>query len=226
MATYFADFVNDTDRTWTMAVYQELPNSIGLDSVSWKQTTVPTSGESGVTWEVLYNVALADYVQTGGIGVYAASQILSAQLGSAWDIVFEDNVQQLQLVGSAPEPDQILINNVSGILANPGIGMSDAGSVYKRDVNSGASAQFEVTPTYWAGLFNNVELGEVISSNVIVGPVQLQYPSGNNRATLTASLDGDNIVLDVSYSSSTSLALSTAERRITSLQSMRDKLAA
>jgi len=34
-------FNNQTDRTWTMAVYQTLPNSKGLDSVSWKQVTGP-----------------------------------------------------------------------------------------------------------------------------------------------------------------------------------------
>ena len=226
MANYFANFQNNTDRTWAMAVYQTLPNSIGLDSVSWQQTTVPQSGYSGVSWEVFYNAAIANYAQTGGIGVYTASQILDADLGTAWDIVFEDNVQQLKAAGSAPEPSQILINNESGIVANPGIGMSGAGSVYKQDVLSGSSAQFEVTPTYWAGLFNDVVLGEVISSNVIVGPVQLQYPSGTNDATITADLDGDNIVLTVSYSTSVTLALSTVEERTKALQAFREQLAA
>lgn len=50
MPTYYVDFANQTDRTWTMSVYQTVPGSIGLKSVSWKQTTVPKQGESGVEW--------------------------------------------------------------------------------------------------------------------------------------------------------------------------------
>ena len=199
MSTYYCNFDNQTNDTWSMAVYQTLPNSIGLDSVSWKQTTAPKGGRTGVNWEIAYDVALADYQQEGGIGVYTANQVLSANLGTAWNIVFKDNVQQLEAAGQAPSESQIIIHNKSNRLANPGIGMSGAGSVFKRNVNSGADAQFEVTPTYWIGLFNNVVLGEVISSNVIVGPFKLQYPSGFNSATLSAWLDGANIMTKLTY---------------------------
>src|SRR5579859_4044839 len=142
MPSYYVDFNNGTQQTWTMAVYQTLPNSIGLESVSWKQTTVPHSGSSGVKWDILYNVAIANYQQIGGVGVYKASQTLNAELGSSWDCVFKDNVQQLvPSTGSVPG-DSILINNTSGNLANLGIGMSGQGSVFKKGVVSGASAQF------------------------------------------------------------------------------------
>ena len=87
MNSYYVDFNNDTPQTWTMAVYQTLPSSIGLESVSWKQTTVPQSGASGVAWDVLYNVAIANYQQIGGIGVYKASQTLKAELGSSWELL-------------------------------------------------------------------------------------------------------------------------------------------
>ena len=49
MATYSVNFINNTPSLWFMSVYQTLPNSIGLDSVSWQQTAVPTSGNSGVS---------------------------------------------------------------------------------------------------------------------------------------------------------------------------------
>jgi len=35
--TYYVDFNNQTDRTWTMVVYQTLPDSVGLDSVGGKK---------------------------------------------------------------------------------------------------------------------------------------------------------------------------------------------
>lgn len=201
MSAYYIDFNNNTEATWTMGVFQQLPNSIGLESVSWKQTTVPISGNSGVEWEVDYNVAIANYQQVGGIGVYKASQTLGAELGTQWNCVFKDNVQQLvrNLSGSAP-PDSVIITNTSNQLANLGIGMSGQGSIFKKGVVSGASAQFQVTPTYFAGLFNNLVLGEVISSNVAVGPQKIVFPDGMNCATLNATMSGNNIRVAVTYS--------------------------
>jgi len=220
MSNYYCNFKNETDQTWTMAVYQTLPDSIGLDSVSWKQTTVPHSGFSGVKWEVDYNVATADYQQTGGIGVYTASQVLSSLLGKQWDCVFADNVQQLKEAGNAPQGNQIIINNKSNRLANLGVGMSGQGSLFKKGVLSGASAQFTVTPTYWAGLFNQVQLGQVISSNITVGPLKLEYPNGLNAATVTARLDGDNILLKVEYGSQVSVSQAIIQERIKSYKAL------
>jgi hypothetical protein len=196
--TYYVDFNNQTDRTWTMVVYQTIPASIGLDSVAWKKTTVPKSGESGVEWEIDYLVALANYKQSTGVGVYKAAQKLNASLGSKWKVVFQDGVQQLEPDGSG-EPGFIVIKNDSGNPADIGIGMSGESSVYKRDVLSGSAAQFQVTPTYYVGLFNDLIYGTVISSNVIVGPLPLVFPSGNNKAVLTASLDGSKIKLGLKY---------------------------
>lgn len=196
--TYSVDFNNQTDRTWTMVVYQTLPDSIGLDSVAWKKSTAPQSGETGVNWEIEYLVALANYKQTGGIGVYKASQKLNnIPLGSKWKVVFKDGVQQLERDGDAERPELIVINNKSNQLADIGVGMSGDASVYKRDVYSGSGAQFQVTPTYYVGLFNDLTKGTVISGNVIVGPLQVQFPSGMNKAVLTASLNGSNINLNL-----------------------------
>jgi len=214
MATYYVDFQNNTDRVWTMAVYQTLPNSTGLDSVSWLQASAATGGSTGVQFDLTYNVALANYSQDDGRGVYKGTQILPADLGTAWEIVFDQGVQQLKPAGSAPLPQQILINNNSNKIANPGIGMSGSGSVYKRNVNSGAAAQFQVTPSYYVGLFNDVKKGEVISSNVIVGPKNLKYPSGETQATVTADLDGANIILRIDYGSTVSASLAQVDSRI------------
>ena len=214
MTSYYVDFNNDTKQTWTMAVYQTLPSSIGLESVSWKQTTVPQSGASGVTWDNFYNVAIANYQQIGGIGVYKASQTLTTELGTSWDCIFKDNVQQLVPGSGSVPPDSVLINNKSTNLANLGIGMSGQGSVFKKCVVSGASAQFQVTPTYWVGLFNSLVLGEVISSNVVVGPLHLSYPSRQNLATVNAYMDGNTIKLNVTYGQQVAVENSVVDRII------------
>lgn len=223
MATYYVDFQNNTDRVWTMAVYQTLPSSVGLDSVSWLQASAPQGGTTGVQFDLTYNVALANYSSDGGRGVYKASQTLPADLGTAWEVVYEDGVQQLKSAGAAPLPQQIVINNTSNKTANPGIGMSGSPSVYKRNVNSGAGAQFQVTPTYYVGLFNDVKKGEVISSNVIVGPKKLQYPSGETTATVTADLDGASIILRIDYGSTLSMSLAEVDTRTEFLQFQRSQ---
>jgi hypothetical protein len=198
---YFVNFSNMTDRTWNMAVYQTFPESPGLDSVAWKRTTVPTHGFSGVTWDVEYNVALADYAQTTPLGVYIASQVLDTALGSEWEVEFQDEVQQLKFVGTLGSDlqDYIVIHNNSGLVANPGIGMSGYGAAYQREVLSNNAAQFKVTPVYWVGLFRNVILGEVISSNVESGPLRLEFGGGNNVANITADRKGDAMELFIEY---------------------------
>lgn len=194
---YFVDFNNKSGRTWTLAVFQTYPDSVGLQSVSWLQTKAADGGSSGVSWKVDYQAMLANYKQEGGRGVYKASQKKGSLLGKRWKIVYEEGLQQLVADGDADRPDQIIIANESGELACPGIGMSGEGAVFKRDVYSGSSAQFIVKPTYWVGLFNDVVRGEVISSNVVVGPVALKFEEGRNRATVNADVRGGSIALDI-----------------------------
>ena len=160
-------------------------------------------------------MAIAGYQQSGGIGVYKASQTPPASLGTQWQAVTQDGVQQLVYVGPNSDPDQITILNNSGNPANLGIGMSGAASVFQNGVLDGESAQFTVKPLYFAGLFENVELGEVIDSNVSVGPFPILFDGGNNSATLTASVVGGSLVTTLTYSqlSTTITPMSTIERR-------------
>jgi len=199
MSTYTVIFRNNTDRVWTMVVFQTLPNSTGLDSVSWLQAAAPPGGTARVHFDPTYNVVLADFRREPLRDIYRAAQTLFTNLGTAWQVVLEDGEQQLMPAGQAPLPEQIIIRNVSNRMASPGIGMSGSGSVFKRGVNSGASVEFQITPNYFVGLFNDVVRGEVISGNVIIGPQKLTYPSGKNTATVTADLEGFNIVLRIDY---------------------------
>jgi hypothetical protein len=216
--SYYIDFVNRSGRTWTMAAYQTLPDSVGLVSVSWLQTTAADGGDSGVSWEVDYLAMLADYKQEGGKSVYKASQKKTTALGKKWKVVYKEGLQQLVEDGTADRPDQIYIFNDSGETANPGFGMSGQGALYKSEVLSGTGAQFVVTPTYWVGLFNQVVLGQVISSNVVVGPEKLTFPSGFNLATVTAKVDGSTLKMGVTYGRMSAVSMTLVEARINSLQ--------
>jgi hypothetical protein len=209
---YSVGFNNRTERTWTMGIYQVLPSSPGLESVSWQQGSAPRSGKTSVRWTVDYNAAIADYFQLGAIGVYESSQILPTALGKKWKVVFNGVTQELEEDGSAPQANQIVIDNQSSRTANLGIGMSNQGSVFKRDVLSGSQAQFVVTPTYWAALFNDVVKGEVISSNITIQPLVLKFEGGITRIDLEAWVEGQTLHFGVANSAQrTSMPLSLVD---------------
>lgn len=211
---YFIDFENRTGKTWTLGVFMTLPDSVGLESVAWLQTTAPDGGDTGVDWTIDYQAMLADYKQEAGRGVYKASQRKDTLLGKKWKVIYQEGVQQLVEDGKAERDDTILIYNDSNETASPGMGMSGEGSVFKREILSGTAAQFVVKPTYYIGLFNDLVRGEVISSNVTVGPEKLQFPEGFNVATITASVKDKKLVLDIQYGRRASVLVADLERQL------------
>ena len=192
--TYSLDFINDTPNTWVFSVYQTLPNSPALKSLSWKQTTVPRSGESGVKWGISYQAAVLNYKQDGGKGVYKASQRLDTSLGDAWNVVFQGGTQELIKAGSAPGKGQVIINNKTTRLADLGIGMDNDIALVQPQVYGGASANFEVEPTYWVAMYKDVVKGEVISGAQVAGPIEVKFLNGATNLTFRAWLE--NAVLN------------------------------
>lgn len=214
---YSIDFENSTPDTWTLSVYQTLPASPGLKSVSWKQTTVPKSGESGVQWNVDYLVGIANYKQVGQKGVYKSSQKLGTALGTRWAARFESGAQQLFQDGTA-NPGQVIIENQSGELANLAIGMDGDMALVQADVYSGNAAQFEVTPTYWVALFKDVVQGEVISGNQVHGPIKAVFPSGKTSLTYVAYIDGSTFKFGLKGGQMLSAPLEEVELRLHKLE--------
>ena len=194
--TYFCDFQNETPETWKFCVYQTLPSSVGLQSVAWKQTTVPRSGESGVEWNISYLAAIVDYRQMGGKGVYKATQKLSTELGKHWVAKLEDDAQQLFEEGEADQRDQILISNKSGLKADLAIGMDGDVSMVKAGVYDGNKAQFIIEPTYWVALFTDLEKGEVISGNQIHGPIQVKFLGGATQLKFRAKIENETFIFE------------------------------
>jgi hypothetical protein len=208
MANFIVNFKNDTDSVWTMSVYQLLPAGAGLDSVSWQQITAPPSGYGSppVSWDISYNVVLGLPSEREGADYYQLSQVLQCDPGTSWDIVYKDNVKQLIESGTA-QPNHIVINNKSGLIACPGIGMSGYGAVYKNNVLSGMNTRFIAAPSYWVGLFQELLPGDVISDNVIAGPLELNFPANISEALLTVHIEGETLILDLSYLQSKVLRL-------------------
>ncbi|MGB0524320.1 MAG: hypothetical protein ACPGJS_15225 [Flammeovirgaceae bacterium] len=178
MSRYTIEFTNKTTSTWTFCVYQKYPNSPGIKSVAWKQTTIPTQGQSGVEWNTQYQACIVDYKQVGGKGVYKASQTLNANLGQRWKCVFQDKVQQLLKDGKADDGGQLVIANQSNRKANLGIGMDGDVAAIKEDVYSANSAQFDATPKYYVAVYKDLEHGEIITSNQIHEPIEVAFEGG------------------------------------------------
>ncbi len=222
---YHVDFQNDTPDTWTLAVYQTLPSSPGLDSVSWKQTTTPRRGESGVEWSVNYLVGIVDYKQDGGKGVYKASQKLGTNLGQAWEARMEAGAQQLFEAGNAPEKGQVVITNRSGKLANLAIGMDGDIALVQPNVYGGNAAQFTVTPTYYVALFKDIVKGQIISGNQVHGPLQVVFRGGATTVTYRASIDGANFVFEEVGGVKLIAELSQVQKRVSNARARSEMLA-
>lgn len=197
-------FENKTNSVWIMAVFQTLPFSSGLDSVSWKQVTVAGNGSNSVSWTGTTNAVIASY--DAARRLYKPTQTLGAAVGSAWKIVYESGIQQLRENGQAPISTQIKISNESGLLANPGFGMDNSGAVYQRDLRSGTAVTFDMPSAFMVGLFSSIQQGEVIQQinakilGVTVGPWPLEFPDGKDNATLTAWIDGQTLRTSLIYS--------------------------
>jgi rhizosphere induced protein len=200
MMTYSISMQNDLPQTWTFGVFQTYPNTAGIDSVAWKQQVLASTEKGSVSWQPSSNACIASYSQIKGIGVYSSDQIIPAQPGSAWKVVLQNGHQQLQQDTSTPTgPDQILISNESGQIANPGIGMSGIATAYMKELYSGVDVIFNLPSTYWVALFRQVAAGDAISDLSSTTPLLISFPGGLYSADVQAYLDGGAVLMSVQY---------------------------
>lgn len=199
MGSHTLDFHNKTDRAWTMGLYQTFSSPADLDSVVWSLLTVAPGrvGWHGFDWSPLA-LFLAHYSQDGGRSMYRVTgRGVAASAGSTWEINNYQGDAFREM--SRAHGREIVIRNSSGRVCTVGFGMGGSPSVYRKSLESGTSLQINPFPTTYIGLFNDVERGEVISGNVAVGPLVLEYPRQETCAALTASPRGSEIVLSLAY---------------------------
>jgi hypothetical protein len=85
--------------------------------------------------------------------------------------------------------------------------LSGAGAVYKSNVASGLNVEFEPTPQYWVLLADQASAGQVITVSrlpasmflVFTTPQELNFPSAQPAAVVTASMNGSTLQVDISY---------------------------
>ncbi|WP_452601037.1 hypothetical protein [Pontimicrobium sp. MEBiC06410] len=186
-------FNNKTKDAWTFCIYQQLPNTIDLDSVSWKQERTAPSGEALIKWDVTYLVGLAKYNKEKN--VYTPTQKKETNLGKEWICENKDAVLQL-IAGGETNASNILIRNRSGEIANLATGMDNSITVVKREVYSGLNIPFTIAPKYYVALFTNLVEGEVIFDNQICGPLEVVFANGQTSKVYEARVEGANFILE------------------------------
>lgn len=193
---YSLTFRNDTSRTWTACIYQELSPSRRFDTLAWLTVTAAPGTEGRLTWSSTLSVILGEFGTAARRPLYVPIDRAATELGTIWRIVNAGGGQRLEPGGPAPLRDQILIANESGRIASPGVAVSGSPVSFAPRLLSGATAQFIVRPTTFAGLYTEIRTGEVIR-RAVVGPLALKFGTGMTTATLHAREEGSKMVLDL-----------------------------
>ncbi|CAG8441248.1 13852_t:CDS:2 [Ambispora leptoticha] len=198
--TYRVDFENFTPDTLLFAIHADFADKPGLEEqVSFLQATVPPEGGmAGVEFQESYSVMVIDYFNLKGIGIYKAFQNIPAAIGTAWSLIFKDNVSQFKRdpIGKA-QPDTITILNRSKTKATLGIGIGGRPAAYKKNVYVDAKAAFKITHGYYLQIHR---VDGIVKYDVQTDPVKLDFAGGLNIAKVTARLiNGSRIVVNVEY---------------------------
>ena len=178
----------------TMFVVADL--TIGGSSVVWQQTIVPPNGPGVLQWSRSHDVAIAHEQDD----ILTPFQITPAAPASTWRIEIQNGTQTLVGAGSA-RPDQIVIRNESGLLANAGIGLSGSAAFYQRDLPSNAQALFVLgTMSYWLIVTVGAKKGELISKTTkLAGPLAIRLRGDVHAAVVTAVATPEGLQLEVQY---------------------------
>lgn len=197
-AEYRVDFVNETDRAWTLVIAQRLRGA--SDVVAWKTATADAGSSATIRWQAVFCVVLADYLERRGRASYHPRIAQPALPASTWDVVNDEGVQRLRCTPRTTTRDTIIVRNVSHRAANVGVGMDCVPASYKRNLLAAGAVVFHVeTPQFDIGLFNQVSQGDVIASAVTAGPCHLDLSEAVTHAVVTARLIDNRIDLDIRY---------------------------
>ncbi|CAG8492070.1 10236_t:CDS:2 [Ambispora gerdemannii] len=169
ISTFFINFINQApDRTISFAIYQDSPTlPAGFQVVAWLQADVPPDGESIVMFNRgEYNVAVVDYYDETGVGIYKSSQIFVAKIGQIWELTEKSSRE-----------------------ANLAIGESHKIAIVHNKVKKGDRTTFQLPNQYHVGIFYDLVLGQGISSDIYHLSKLLDLSADTNHYIVTAKFD-------------------------------------
>ncbi|CAG8441219.1 13849_t:CDS:2 [Ambispora leptoticha] len=193
---YYIDFASEV----LINSHFRFPDSPGIDSIAWLRADVPENGFAGVSFNNTYNVVNADYSNPNARGRYISKQIFDTKLGTAWQLVEKNGVAQFSKnVGDSAGDNMITIKNASRSIASLGVGMAGRLSAIKKRVYVGATAAFKIIPQYYVGIFADLEVGTMITDDVIIANKLIDF-NGVNAVKVRAYIEGSQIKIDTTYS--------------------------
>ena len=202
MASYSLNATNSTAQGWHFALYQQQPEEQGLKTVAWKVLSLskpqpnPTTGS--IPWSLSYQVTVPQHQEN--VNTYVGGLSYPAQLGYKYELYVDAGYNQIREVGLGTEGYIDFLNNTSAA-ENMGLMVGGTLMSMQENVAGNATAQFQISPDYYLGLYTQLTQGAFVSSDSVVTPVKIQFPSGQSTATVNAKIqDGQVIVSGPSYS--------------------------
>ena len=180
---------NLTNQGWHFALYQKYAEELGLKSIAWKVLSLsksqvpgqPTQGS--FSWNLNYQVTVAMQMESSDI--YDGGVAKDAKEGYDYEVVMEGGYHQIREIGKGI-PGYINFKNGTPSKLNLGLNIGGSLMAMQKDVVGGVPAQFQITPTYYLGLFTNIKKGSFVSSDVSLGPVPITFPNGKNCVEVEA----------------------------------------
>ena len=198
MTSYSIECVNATSQAYHFGVYQKYPDSMGLTSVVWKERPVPPMGSipstASVDWVMSYGASISDFDKNNS--TWTGEQVIAAELGKVYDIVSEGGVPMINPTPSGPtNPSQIVIKNSTNTVMNPGFALDYNLIAVKTGTDAGEQAQFSVHPTYYVGCYRDIKLGQLVDSDIALGPVEVKFTEGYTEFQVKAEDIGGTLKL-------------------------------
>ena len=190
---YTMKFVNATDNQFFFGVYQKYPHSPGLKSIAWQVRGVPPAGAipstAQVDWDMLYGVAITDF-DAECHDSYTGQQVKNADLGSKYKVVMVQDIPDIEDDTGSVGTSQITLTNRTHLKMDLGFALGNS-LVTSEEGGGGESANFEVHSTYYVALFHNIKEGQLVSSDIFAGPVEVSFQNGYKIATIEAVQTAD-----------------------------------
>ncbi len=197
-ANYHITCVNSTDKGNHFGVYQTYPNSPGLKSVAWKVRGVPPKGQipstADIDWTLKYGVSIAKWEPNGK--TYTGQQIANAELGKAYQVVMtEGDIPTIvQIPDKGTEAGLIQFKNNTNEPLDMGFTM-DGSLISVQNVDGGATINFEVHPVYYVACYRNIREGQLVDSDIEIGPVEVKYEDGYTKCSVEAAVQAGKQIL-------------------------------
>ena len=200
---YTINFINDTDENYFFGVYQKFPNSPGIQSIAWqvrrvsKRGSIPTT--SKVSWTMSYGIAIANWDQNQK--EYTGSQKVDTDLGNVYEVVSEGEFPNInpKSTGTTSKGQILFENNTKNPAMDLDMGFTVANNIIaiQPKVHSGNKAIFEVHPAYYVCLYRNIKVGQLVTSGVVFGPVEVEFKNGLTSIGVEAYMDNGSYKLEV-----------------------------